>query len=169
MLGAFAETAKLRSAGNYVLLSQDGYKLVLNAEVTVMTGYVTVHRERTWAQFQAGVASRFPGGKAEAKRRPLKEPAECRPLQCDPATVGITRRALRDFAFRAGLRDGTDEEVEAALRTFIAALGADAAGAVRTDDTIEVARGEVRLVLSVDQTRVTHALWPRQPEEATQV
>ena len=120
MLGAFAATATLRSTGGYVLLVQDGYKLVLNAELDVMTSYVTVHRERTWAQCQAGVASRFPGGRAETRTRLLKEPAEWRPLLCEPATVKFTRRVLRDFAFRAGLRDRSDDEAAAALRAFIA-------------------------------------------------
>jgi hypothetical protein len=166
MLTTFAETAKLRWARGYLALTQDGYKLVLNADLDVLTGYVTVHRERTWAQCQAGVASRFPGGTEAAKGRLLKEPAEWRPLQCDPATVDITRRACRDYAFRAGLRDQTDAEVEAALRALIAAFGGDAACAVRTDDTVEVTRGDIRLVLSADQARVVRALWPRQPEQA---
>ncbi len=169
MLVAFVETAKLRSAHGYVLLTQDGYKLVLNVELDVITGYGTVHRERTWAQYQAGVVSRFPGGMAEgAGGRALREPAEWRPLQCDPASIQMTRRVWRDFAFRTGQRDRSDEEVQTALRAFIAALGTDAAGAVRTDDTIGVTCGEARLVLSADQTCVICVLWPRQPEQAAE-
>jgi hypothetical protein len=145
LLGAFAETAKLRTAGPYASLARDGYKLVLNSEFTVMTGYASLHRERTWAQLQAGVASRFPGGKTDAARWALKEPPESRPLHCDPATIKFTRRALRDYAFRAGLRDRADAEVEVALRCFIAGLCTDATAAVRADDTIEVAGGDVRL------------------------
>ncbi|WP_346619599.1 hypothetical protein [Blastococcus montanus] len=140
--------------------------MMLTADLDVLTGYLTMHRERTWAQCQAGVASRFPGGMNEAKGRLLKEPAEWRPLCCDPAAVGIARRALRDFAFRAGLCDRTDDEVEAARRAFLAELGAGEAAAVRTDDTLEVTRGEIRLVLSADQQRVNRALWPRQAEDS---
>ena len=134
LLGAFAETAKLRTAGPYASLARDGYKLVLNSEFTVMTGYASLHRERTWAQLQAGVASRFPGGKTDAARWALKEPPESRPLHCDPATIKFTRRALRDYAFRAGLRDRADAEVEVALHCFIAGLCTDATAAVRADD-----------------------------------
>jgi hypothetical protein len=164
MLIAFAETAKLRSSGAYAGLAQDGYKLVLNAELDVMTGYVTVHRERTWAQYQAGVTSRFPGSVPKAKV-PLKEPAEWRPVQCDPVAVEISRRAGRDFAHRADLHDATDDEAEAALRNFIVTLGLDRVAAVRSDDTLEVTHGEVRLVLSADQSAVVCVLWPRRPEQ----
>lgn len=69
MLRPFAETAKLRWARGYVFLIQGDYKLVLNAELDVLTGHVTVHRERTWAQCQAGVAPRFPA----AWKRPRKD------------------------------------------------------------------------------------------------
>jgi len=166
MLSAFAETAKLQSAGGYVTFTQDGYKLILKDTLDVVTGYTTLHRERTWAQHQAGVVSRFPGGMAEgAGGVALKEPAEWRPLDSDPASIEATRRVWRDFAFRAGLRDRPIDEMPAALRAFIAAFAPDTAAAVRTDDTVEITRGEVRLVLSADQTRVIRVLWPRQPEQ----
>jgi hypothetical protein len=137
--------------------------LVLNEQFDALTNYSTVHRERTWAQLQAGVASRFPGGGSKGpKGRLLKEPPACVPLRCDAATVTIDRHARRGFGWRLGLQDRPAEELEAGLRRFIAELPAAILGAVRTDETVEFTAGAVRVILSADQRKVVGVLWPRQ-------
>jgi hypothetical protein len=162
MLAAFAAESRVRPSGSYVALSHDGYKLVLNEQLDALTNYGTVHRERTWAQLQAGVASRFPGGGSKGSMgRLLKEPPAFVPLRCDAATVAVDRHAWRGFGWRLGLQDRPAEELEAALRRFIAELPAAALGAVRTDETVEFTAGEVRVILSADQRKVVGVLWPR--------
>lgn len=162
MLAAFAAESKVRPSGSYVALSHDGYKLVLNEQLDALTNYGTVHRERTWAQLQAGVPSRFPGGGSKgSKGRLLKEPPAFAPLRCDAATVAVDRHAWRGFGWRLGLQDRPAEELEAALRRFIAELPVAALGAVRTDETVEFTAREVRVILSADQRKVVGVLWPR--------
>ncbi|MGY1829016.1 hypothetical protein ACI8AA_01160 [Geodermatophilus sp. SYSU D01180] len=174
MIADFAETAKVRSFGQYIGLARNGYRLIFDADGDVLTGYATVHRERTWAQHQAGVPSRFPGGTSSGGRgrqnssggrgRQLKEPAEYQALACHPASVMIHRRDLKSFAIRMNLGHLSEAELDAALRQFIANLGPDNLGAVRIDDTVEFTRGDVRIVFSADQHRVLKVFWPRRPD-----
>lgn len=43
-------SARSKSRNGYVVLAREGYELVLDPSLTVITGYETVHRERTWEQ-----------------------------------------------------------------------------------------------------------------------
>ncbi len=168
MLVAFAAEATARSAGGYIGLVRDGYKLILNAELDVLTGYYTVHRERTWAQLQAGVASRFPGGGSKGSPgEPLKEPAEHQPLTCDPQTVALKPRHLRAFAVRMNLQHLAQAELEVALRRFIGETLVEQPGAVRRDDLVEFTHGDVRIIFSADQQKVLTVFWPRRSDSST--
>jgi hypothetical protein len=165
MLEAFAPTAAVRSSQGYISLLRDGYKLTLNADLDVLTSYFTVHRERTWAQLQVGVTSRFPGGGSKGSPgEPLKKPAEFQSLTCDPQTVELKPRHLRAFAVRMDLQHLAEGELEIAFRRFIVEKFASQPGAVRRDNLVEFTEGDVRVIFSADQQRVMTVFWPRRAD-----
>src|SRR4051794_20961937 len=126
MLAAFLDHSAMRRSRDYVVLSREGYQLIVDAEVQAITGYRTVHRERTWAQLCAGVPSRFGGGRPGGRHGGLlREPAQRVPPDFDPATVTITPAALKGFAPRRGVPSPPPDPHEAAPRGAPAPLLAE--------------------------------------------
>ncbi|MDA1362162.1 hypothetical protein O1R50_21225 [Glycomyces luteolus] len=70
------------------VLDRDGFRLILNERADIITGYDSMHAERSWAQAQAGVPSRL-GQRARAERRFLLTPRSDAPMpeHVDPETV----------------------------------------------------------------------------------
>jgi hypothetical protein len=70
MLSDFLDkSGRVVSETNYLVLSRDGYRLHIAPSRNRITGYTTVHRERTWEQFKRGIPSRI--GPIEAAPMPL--------------------------------------------------------------------------------------------------
>lgn len=71
MLVPFVERARhLRAADGTWVLDLAGFRIVLSPEADTIAGYDAVHAERSFAQFEAGVASRV-GKDARAARRSM--------------------------------------------------------------------------------------------------
>lgn len=118
------KSARKVSAGGFVVLAREGFELVLSPDCNVITGYSTVHRERTWEQVKAGVKSRIRKKKHQMKRQaagPTPEPgppvrlADI-PRVLDPQTIHLTARVRSSYAKVAGLSKATDEDLDAYLR-----------------------------------------------------
>ncbi len=122
----------------FIFLARDGYVLTLSPKSDAITYYWTVHRERTWAQFKAGVPSRSKR-KTRKKRNPkglLREasgPAPAPGQQAalsdfisvfDPDTVHLTVRVRRSFAVIDDLVWAPDEELDAEIRRACAKFDA---------------------------------------------
>ena len=131
------------SHDGYIRLARDGYVLTLSPAGHTITGYKTVHRERTWEQFKAGVKSRFKAhGKARKASGLVPEPgtkvglADFQ-LSFDPVSVHLTARVRTCFAKIADLRWVSDEELDAQIRVACAEFES---GNVthREDDCFEV-------------------------------
>jgi hypothetical protein len=56
--------------GGFVVLSRAGYRVVLSPDLNAITGYSTLHQERTWSQVRTGVASRISRRHRRAPKRP---------------------------------------------------------------------------------------------------
>lgn len=59
-------SARSLSPKGFISLAHSGYELVLSPDGGALVDYRTLHRERTWAQYRAGVPSRF-SGKRDAR------------------------------------------------------------------------------------------------------
>jgi hypothetical protein len=132
------KSARSVSKSGYLRLSRDGYDLVISPLRDTITGYSTVHRERTWEQVKAGVKSRIKG--RGRRRGPSGVPPEPGPAvqmadfgaAFDPATVHLTGRVRRSYATVAGLASVSDEELDSAIRA--ACAGFTSAAVVHRDD-----------------------------------
>lgn len=121
-----ASARKTTSGGRYLRLSREGFVLITDHAMTAVTGYSTVHRERTWAQVKAGVTSRFASMRRERHlwnraRQQLgrPEPGPVLPVNgllaaIDPDTIYISSdtydwfQKLRRFEGTAIGGDGVD-------------------------------------------------------------
>lgn len=74
MLEDFLLSGARLSSRAHIMLSRGGYSLILDSGMHVITGYRTVHRERTWEQVKAGVPSRY--GKRAHRRAEQAQPPE---------------------------------------------------------------------------------------------
>jgi len=118
------EGARFTTPSGYVKLSRDGYWIVLSPDHGTITAYDTVHRERNWEQFKAGVPSRFKVHKP-LQDRLLAGPAAFSgpavPLNDSiaairPAEMHVMWRALRSYSKVRSI-DSTDlESISEALR-----------------------------------------------------
>ena len=114
------------SHDGYIRLARDGYVLTLSPAGHTITGYKTVHRERTWEQFKAGVKSRFKSsGKARKASGPVPEPGPKVSLadfqrRFEPDAVYLTGRVRTCFAKIADLRWASEEELDAQIRAACA-------------------------------------------------
>ncbi|QHG85295.1 hypothetical protein D1O33_24950 (plasmid) [Rhodococcus rhodochrous] len=114
------------SASGYVRLSRQGYSLILSPDRTAVTGYFTVHRERTWEQVKNKVPSRFHRAPthtsvhAPEARPPV--PVEQFAEVFDAATVHLTGRVQRSYARLAGMVEASDLELHTAIRADAAQL-----------------------------------------------
>ena len=122
MLDEFLVLSARSGDDSYVVLARDGYKLVLPHDLSVITAYSTIHRERTWAQLQAGIPSRF-GRNRYARTSSGPQPDRAAPLPketvaaaVDAANVHLTGRARSSFAKLNALHSVTDSELDASLR-----------------------------------------------------
>lgn len=120
-------SARTMHANGYVTLAREGFELSLAPSLVVVTGYRTVHKERTWAQVKAGVPSRF--GRRRRQRRggvgDRREPGP--PLavadvltQLRPDETTVSARAMNGYERLRSLKAATDTELEAALRSELA-------------------------------------------------
>jgi hypothetical protein len=89
MLADFlSKSGKVVSETNYLVLSRDGYRLHIAPSRDRITGYTTVHRERTWEQLKRGIPSRI--GRIEAEPMPIlasriiREPEPVTTRKLDP-------------------------------------------------------------------------------------
>lgn len=75
------------SEANYLVLSREGYRLHIGPARNRITGYSTVHHERTWEQIKAGIPSRI--GRITADPMPIlpsREQVAAEPQFSKPAT-----------------------------------------------------------------------------------
>jgi hypothetical protein len=173
MLEDFVLNSARRRRGGFVLLARAGYELVLDGDLTTLTGYSTVHRERTWAQLRSGVPSRFGGGgrggragvRGSSPPGPTPAAGPRVPVDdlgaiLDPAGVFLTARVRGAFARLAGMRSAADEELDAVLRERlqqVARTMRTAGPREREDGVVEVdhegwrwlVRSDARVVIGV--------------------
>lgn len=137
------KSASAVSASGFVRLSRQGYDLVVSPDHSAVTGYSTVHRERTWEQFKSKVPSRFrrrPGERASPG--PPPEPGPPVPLArfaeaFDADRLHPTGRVQRSFARLSGMTDDSDEDLLSALIRCAARL-VDGTVTQREDGLFEV-------------------------------
>ena len=164
-LTAMLEDFLLKSARSYrdgyAHLARAGFHLSLSPDLSTVVGYSTVHRERTWEQVKAGVPSRFPKVRraspsphrrdrsgAQPPAGPVLDPADVG-AAVDPSTVHLTGLIRTNFARFAGLRQASDEELDAALRARLGALAGGELGAPR-EFGVEIIAGGLRWIISPD-------------------
>ncbi len=157
-----------RPDGHWVL-DLHGYRLVLSPDADTITGYYSIHSERSFAQFEAGIPSRV-GKKARAHRRSALTPA--RPETSSPLTDNVVVRQLsseqlhvtssacgRFERLRPGSRELPDEEFLQALRN---ALASDlrTAGIIRENGRLLVTTDRLEWHLTADGRTVTNVYEP---------
>jgi len=121
------ESARGHSSQGYLRLSRQGYRIVLSPSRDAITGYSTVHRERTWEQVKAGVKSRY---KKQRKRKASGDPPPLGPRVMDtdfdavfdPAMVYLSARVRTSFARLAGLGAASESELDSAIRAAVSQL-----------------------------------------------
>lgn len=164
-LTAMLEDFLLKSARSYrdgyAHLAREGFHLSLSPDLSTVVGYSTVHRERTWEQVKAGVPSRFrtvrraspsPHRRDRTGEQPEPGPAldpAAVGAAVDPATIHLTGLIRTNFARFEGMRDATDEELDAALRGRLAALAGGELGEPR-DFGVEIIAAGWRWIISAD-------------------
>jgi hypothetical protein len=148
------KSARLTTQSGLLQLAREGYELVVTADAHVITGYQTVHRERTWEQVKAGVPSRLRGSRRRTEHGERPEagpPVEVENLltvfRAD--SIHLTARALTSFARLADLRDADDEMLAARLREALQ-WGPGASPRRREDGLVEVTTAEHVWILSAD-------------------
>ncbi|MET8629589.1 AAA family ATPase [Kitasatospora sp. NPDC004669] len=109
----------------YRLVDLNGYRLVLSHDGTALTGYRSVHGERSPAQHLAGVPSRYgSSGPATVGRCPaLQDTAAVRALTVEQIQVSAEARAAY-----ADLTPERSDRTDAFLDRLRAALAADLSG-----------------------------------------
>ncbi|WP_371659475.1 UvrD-helicase domain-containing protein [Streptomyces sp. NBC_00280] len=137
MLVPFIERARhLRAADGTWVLDLAGFRMVLSPEADTITGYDAVHAERSFAQFEADVASRVGKDARAARRSMLTAPAgETGPLLgaeelvrlLDAGAVHATASASAGYE-RVGQLRGTADEA------FVRAMHGALADDLRTGD-----------------------------------
>lgn len=128
MLEDFVLKSAHRPTGSgYLRLSRSGFDIVLSPDRGTITGYSTIHRERTWEQVKSGVKSRFKNGSASTAPRPEAGPPVSMPDFADtfdPASVHLTARVRQSYAQIADAQNGgspktSHTELEAAIREAV--------------------------------------------------
>lgn len=121
------KSARRKSNNGFLVLSRDGYDLALSPSGNRITGYSTVHRERTWEQVKAGVKSRIKSKKGRGASGLPPEPGPAVELSgfraaFDPVTVHLSARVRRSYERIVGLKSASDEELDAAIRAALTEL-----------------------------------------------
>jgi hypothetical protein len=150
-------SARSTSPGGFVQLAHSGYELVLDPSLGTVTGYRTVHRERTWEQVKAKVPSRYHhrSGKWHAtgpapEPGPALEPQDVL-AQLDPAAVHLTGRVRRNFARLRELQGHDDESLDAVLRAELAdGLPSALVGPGSDENLVHLLAGDVTWLISCD-------------------
>ncbi|QQM43675.1 UvrD-helicase domain-containing protein [Streptomyces liliifuscus] len=130
MLVPFVERARhLRAADGTWVLDLAGFRIVLSPEADTITGYDAAHAERSFAQFEAGVASRV-GKDARATRRSVLTAAVREsgpPLDgeelvrlLDAEAVHATASACAGYERAGQIRGMADEAFVRAMRGALA-------------------------------------------------
>jgi hypothetical protein len=148
-------SARRVSQTGYLVLSREGYELTLSPARDTITGYSTIHRERTWEQVKTGVKSRFKGhGKTREATGPAPEAGP--PLQLeqfpnafDPASVHLTGRVRGSYAKLAGLSWASDEELDGHIREAASHIRQGKV-ARRGDGMFEIAAADRTWLVSAD-------------------
>ncbi len=144
-----------QSSGGFLALARDGYEIVLSPDRDAVTSYSTVHRERTWSQFKAGVRSRF--GKRASKAVP--PPAESEPISVEPpeqilALIDLEAIYLTRSAFSRGVKmmgtAGEESEVENFLRQALR-------GDIVADPAVERSENGAHLIHASTRTWILRA------------
>jgi hypothetical protein len=169
MLEDFLLRSARRTRNGFVILARDGYELVLSPELASVTGYSTVHRERTWAQVQAGIKSRFGAKSRGSDRGPSGERPPWRaPLWRDrvaaavnPQTVYLTARARRSFARLLNLDDVDDAELDRQMRTALIELTSGRTTTDRVEPGTEILAGGLRWLVADNATSIMGVARPR--------
>ncbi|MFE1384182.1 HelD family protein [Streptomyces sp. NPDC058740] len=130
MLASFVERARhLRAADGTWVLDLAGFRIVLSPEADTITGYDAVHAERSFAQFEEGVASRVGKDARAARRSALTAPMrESGPLLgaeepvrlLDAEAVHATASACAGYERVGQIRGMDDETVVRAMRGALA-------------------------------------------------
>lgn len=136
-----------QSSGGFLALARDGYEIVLSPDQAAVTNYSTVHRERTWSQFKAGVRSRF--GKVPrndpppAESDPILEPLDQILALIDSDAVYLTASA---FSRGAKMMEdaGEEGEVENFLRRTLRDDIAAGPGVERSDNGAHLIHAKTR-------------------------
>ena len=97
------KSARKPSSGGYLRLSRNGFDVVLSPDRGTITGYSTIHRERTWEQVKSGVKSRFSSRSRDGSGAPRPElgppvSAEDFADTFDPTSVHLTVRVRQAYA-----------------------------------------------------------------------
>jgi hypothetical protein len=144
-----------------VNLARSGFDLVITADAHVVTGYGTVHRERTWEQVKAGVPSRFGRKRYAATTGPRRHPDAPPPgppatvedffERFDPRTVHLTFRVTNSYADLLRPEAPDEAALETALREALALLRGRAALRRRPEDGLfEVTHDDLVWLVSPD-------------------
>lgn len=158
MLAEFLLESKKQTDGHYYLLSRRGYWLVLSPDRSAITGYRTVHRERTWEQVERKVPSRFvpTAVRKDGAARPAAPepgsalPASQIPSAVDPATVYFTGRARGEFVKIRGFREIDAEGLDAAIRDAARGIAESSHAVTRDDGLIVVVSDEMQWLIRPD-------------------
>jgi len=138
-----------------VTLSREGYELVVDPLMTVITNYSTSHKERAWGQVKAGVRARF-GHKARASTGSAPErgpnlPATVVLATLNPNTASLSARTLNAFSKLHGLKDVDDGSLEVGIRAALAVAKADGElGIVARVAVVAIRQGGSTLLVSKD-------------------
>ena len=115
------KSARRPSSGGYLRLSRSGFDVVLSPDRSTITGYSTIHRERTWEQVKSGVKSRFSTRSHSGSGVPRPETgppvfAEDFVDAFDPSSVHLTVRVRQAF----GRIHALTVDIDTALRRSLA-------------------------------------------------
>ncbi|MFE4356404.1 AAA family ATPase [Kitasatospora sp. NPDC056800] len=113
-----------QQSDGYRLVDLNGYRFVLSHDGTALTGYRSVHGERSPAQFLAGVPSRYrSSGLASDRALDLQDTAAVRALAAEQIQVSVEARAAY-----ANLTSDRQDQTDAFLGRLRNALAADLSG-----------------------------------------
>ena len=155
MLEDFLLRSARRERNDYVVLAREGYDLVLTRDLATITGYSTIHRERTWAQVKAGVPSRFgKTGRAASGELPDRQaslPPEKVAEAVDTANVTLTSRTRNSYARLFDLRAASDEDLDERIRGELRAISTGQLNrGYQGGGVVEIVSGRLRWLIRDD-------------------
>lgn len=153
-------SARKWTPAGYVVLARDGFEVILAPSLTAVTGYASSHSERTWDQLKAGIPSRL--GRRHATYLPGTPPPEQGdplPLEqviaaIDPQTVHLSRRVRTSYARLFKARDVSPDELDAAIRDALGALGSGVANRDRDLPGTQIVTEQLRWLVADDASSI---------------